>query len=455
MSYLQNCKMAYLYRYFFWISLVLLWETESYAQSFYGKGGRLSDYGGAVKADTFTIVVEKLPVRSGTDFGLSKVCFDITHARISDLKVEIVTPSGKSIWLSNRNGRDEGQNYTSTCFRSNGFSGHINQAKAPFDGEYIPDGRFEFLNTGENPNGVWKLLITDLRREVKGALNYFTLEFSKNPMPTIGYRPCDFATIEGCSCGPNKDECELLPDLVILEKFTQTQIKEYSKNDPYYSGQLRFAAAIANIGQGPLEILGKNEWTCGGKPASMSAKCADGSFARQQIYQRVYSKKDGKLAFRDLKSGTNYFDDQPGHNHFHVDDWVEFRLVKKMKLASGKYKKQLVARSRKVSYCLFDSGICNTNDSLCLCNKIAYGNDNLDNYGLGGYSECKAEKQGISVGGYDMYGLMYEGQYIQLPKGLKNGLYFLEIEIDPTKKYKEQSRKNNLFSMPVTIRLQE
>lgn len=63
-------------------------------------------------------------------------------------------------------------------------------------------------------------------------------------------------------------------------------------------------------------------------------------------------------------------------------------------------------------------------------------------------------KQGITVGGYDYYGLMYEGQFLQLPKDLKNGDYILEIEIDPQMKYHESNRKNNIFSMPIKIQKQ-
>ena len=62
--------------------------------------------------------------------------------------------------------------------------------------------------------------------------------------------------------------------------------------------------------------------------------------------------------------------------------------------------------------------------------------------------------QGIAVGGYDYYGMMYEGQFLQLPKGLKNGKYILEIEVDPAQTYKESNKTNNVFSMPITLRNQ-
>ena len=79
----------------------------------------------------------------------------------------------------------------------------------------------------------------------------------------------------------------------------------------------------------------------------------------------------------------------------------------------------------------------------------------MPNYGLGNYSSCNTEKQGITVGGYDTYGLMYEGQYLQLPKGLKSGEYLLEIEIDPDHKYIESNKKNNTFQMKVNIQKQQ
>ena len=79
----------------------------------------------------------------------------------------------------------------------------------------------------------------------------------------------------------------------------------------------------------------------------------------------------------------------------------------------------------------------------------------MSNFSLGNYFACSLQKQGISVGGYDYYGMMYEGQYLQLPKGLKNGEYWLEIEIDPDHKYVESDKSNNTFRMKVNIQKQQ
>lgn len=413
------------------------------------QGGPIHDFNGVVKADSFPIKVQGLPNVANIAFGISKICLNIYHTRVSDLKVELVNPAGISIWLTNRNGRDDGQHYASTCFRSNGFSGYIHQGKAPFEGEYIPDGRLTFLNDGSNPNGTWYLLITDLKAGQRGNLNFVTLEFSSDPTPNTDTSPCSFEEPGGCLCADKS--CDLLPDLIILPQFTKNQIREYPKDDRNYPGQLRFAATIANVGDGPLETWGKHEWICQGKPVDSTLTCPDGSYARQRIYQRLYRKTGNTLTYIDREAGTNYYDNKPGHNHYHVDDWVEFRLVKLTPRPSQPPLRQLIAKGRKVSYCLFDSGICNNADSLCTCNGRIYGEKNLINYGLGNYSECKAQKQGISVGGYDTYGMMYEGQFIQLPQNLPSGEYHLEIEIDPLGRIQEQDKSNNIYSIPITL----
>jgi hypothetical protein len=125
------------------------------------------------------------------------------------------------------------------------------------------------------------------------------------------------------------------------------------------------------------------------------------------------------------------------------------RLVK---IINGKRK--IMSKGSKVSYCLFTTGMLYEKDKGSIINKKQYGSS-MSNYGLGNYNSCALLQQGITVGGYDYYGLNYEGQYLQLPKGFKNGNYILEIEIDPNNVYKESNKKNNTFSMPITISKQE
>ncbi len=446
-----------LVKFYLMVILFLSMTVFTFAQSFYGTGGAIHDFKGGFKIDSFPIKVSGLKSKIDNNFGIAKICFTILHPKVSDLKIELLSPDGTSIWLTNRNGKDRGRHYTNTCFRSNGFSGYVHQAGAPFTGEYIPDGRMTFLNNGQDPNGTWYLMIQDLRTGERGALNFVTLEFSENPTPNTDVSPCSMEDGTACKCADGSEGCELLPDLIILPRLTLDQVKEYPWNDPYYPGQLRLAASIANIGEGPMEAFGNNKWYCGGEEVKDSTViCNDETHPRQQIHQRVYKKNGNKIEWQDRIAGTNYFDDKPGHNHYHVDDWVEFRVVKEIKDKKGKVvKRQLVSKGSKVSYCLFDSGICNNGDSLCVLNGKTYGDKNLVNYGLGNYMDCKSLKQGISVGGYDTYGMMYEGQSVSLPKGLKSGDYILEVEVDPTGIYKEKDKSNNTFKMPIHISKQE
>ncbi|WP_461131093.1 proprotein convertase P-domain-containing protein [Spirosoma aerophilum] len=437
------------------LALWLLSSSSGYAQRFFAQGGAITEYSGIHRIDSFPIVVRGLSTIASDSIGITKVCLDIFHPRVSDLKVQLLSPDGTSIWLTNRNGGDVGRHYRNTCFRQNGFSGYIHEAKAPFEGEFTPDGRFSFLHNGQNPNGIWYLLIEDLKAGEAGALNYVQLEFDKLPSNSRNTEPCAFESAAGCGCPDGRRQCELLPDLIILPRFTQTQIKEYARNDPNYPGQLRFAVSIANIGDGPMETLGKREWFCNGHLVDSALKCPDGSYARQKLYQRIYRKAGDTLTWTDRTAGTNYYDSKPGHDHYHVDDWVEFRLVKLTPAKDGKTKRTLISKGRKVSFCLFDSGICQSRDSLCAYRNQVYGEKTLINYGMGNYTDCKAQKQGISVGGYDTYGMLYEGQFINLPKGLASGTYQFEVEIDPGRIYREKDRTNNLFTMLVTIAHQQ
>ena len=418
-------------------------------QSFTAKGKPLYDYYGYYFRQEFEIEVTGLPNNADENFGLEAAIITLHHNRVSDLKITLEEPKGSSIWLTNRNGKENGANYINTKFSQYGKSGLISASRAPFTGDFRPDGQMEFLNHSQNPNGKWKLYIEDLNAGEVGFLDSIKLIFGNKPAKTTIIKKCAFENIGLCNCPNGKQNCELLPDLVIVPFFTKDQVKEYAWNDKMYPGQLRLAATIANIGYGPMEIKGTKEWFCGNQKVDSSETCPNGKMSRLKVKQRVYSKTGDSLTYKENDAGTMYFENMPGHNHFHVDDWVEFRLIKKIK-----NKNVIVAKGQKVSYCLFTTGIFLNTDSLSKINGKIYG-ENMPNYGLGNYPTCNFDKQGISVGGYDTYGMLYEGQYLKLPKGLKSGAYTLEIEIDPHHWYRESNKANNTFSMKVNINKQQ
>lgn len=409
--------------------LFLIGCLSASAQTFTTKGTALYDYYGYYFRQEFNIEVSGLTAVADSSFGLASVLLNLHHERVSDLKITLESPDGASIWLSNRNGKDSGAHYINTKFSQFGSSGLISAARAPFTGDYRPDGQLEFLNHGQNPNGTWKLYIEDLKKDFSGDLDSIQLLFSHQPAKAIIRKKCDFENIGLCDCPDGAENCDLLPDLVIIPFFTENQIQEYAWNDPLYPRQLRLAATIANIGYGPMEIKGAKAEKEG----------------RLAVNQRIYNRKNGELAYQDFPAGTMYFENKPGHNHYHVDDWVEFRLVKIINK-----KRTVITKGSKVSYCLFTTGIIYQHDQFSTINGKKYG-ENMPNYGLGYYPSCNFDKQGISVGGYDTYGMLYEGQYLELPENLKSGDYTLEIEIDPHHWYRERNKKNNIFSMKVHI----
>lgn len=424
-------------RHFFWVSVYLFLSIfisqKISAQVFTSRNIELHDFYNEFFQQEIPIEVFGLPTRIDENFGIESVEITLHHNRTSDLKIQLQAPDGTTSWITNRNGGLDGKNYIKSKFSFFGKNGRINAAKNPFTGEYIPDGQFNYFNNLQNPNGTWKLLVEDLKIGEKGILDEVKITFGNHPAFLKKREICSFDTPQFCK--NNGKSTELLPDLIIVPFFSKTQFQEFGKDDAQYPSQLKISVAIGNIGLGPMEVF----------PESLESFTNDDGKKRLQLLQKVYSIENNKFTSENKKSGTIYFEEMPGHQHYHVDDWIEMRLVKNI---NGK--RQIMCKGSKVSYCLFTNGMLFENDETSIINKKQYGS-NLINYGLGDYPSCDLMKQGITVGGYDYYGLMYEGQFLQLPKDLKNGDYILEIEIDPQMKYHESNIKNNTFSMPIKI----
>ena len=210
---------------------ILFFCFSGFSQEFYTSGKKISDFKGGFQIDTIPIKVHGLRSKIDTSYGLVKVCLNIEHPRVSDLKIELLAPDGSLIWLTNRNGGEKGSNYLNTCFRSNGFNGYIHQANAPFIGEFVPDGRMLFINNGQNPNGNWSILVQDLKEGLTGIVHYVKFEFGDKPMPNSDKGGCSTEHPEFCHCANNLNNCQLLPDLVVLPKFTDDQIQEFPQKE--------------------------------------------------------------------------------------------------------------------------------------------------------------------------------------------------------------------------------
>lgn len=118
----------------------------------------------------------------------------ITHTYDGDLQIQLISPSGNAINLSNRRG-GSGDNFNNTIFTGSAALS-ISQGAAPFAGSYRPDGPFSSL-TG-NANGTWTLKVMDLANTDIGTLNYWTLKLNDVVPTTLSYNwtslPAGFAS---------------------------------------------------------------------------------------------------------------------------------------------------------------------------------------------------------------------------------------------------------------------
>ena len=115
-------------------------------------------------------------------FGFETLCLDISHSWVSDLDISLRAPDGTEVELSTDNG-GSGDDYTGTCFNMSGVDGNITAATAPFTGTYVPEGNLGTFNNGQDPNGVWTLIICDDASGDTGTLNSWEITFGNNPAP--------------------------------------------------------------------------------------------------------------------------------------------------------------------------------------------------------------------------------------------------------------------------------
>jgi subtilisin-like proprotein convertase family protein len=103
-------------------------------------------------------ITNDIVVSSGGTVQRAMVTLSITHPFDSDLDISVESPQGTMIVLSNDNGADLAD-YTGTIFDDN-CQTSIVDGIPPFTGCFIPQESLATFN-GTNPNGTWKLHVTD------------------------------------------------------------------------------------------------------------------------------------------------------------------------------------------------------------------------------------------------------------------------------------------------------
>jgi hypothetical protein len=173
---------------------------------------------------------------------------------------------------------------------------------------------------------------------------------------------------------------------------------------------LRFSAIIVNVGEGPLELR------------SRRANRRSGWSTRQVIYDDA----GGSRAVATSSVRLVYAGD--GHDHWHVKDLEEYRLVPLGSAGGGRI-------GQKVGFCFFD----NYDYDLWLPDAPE---DPVYGHRACGTRNSVGLRTGLSVGWGDIYHRSLPGQFIDIT-GLPEGAYRLWATADQADVFLEGSDANN------------
>ncbi len=414
------------------------------AQTFNGTGGSIPDFNG-ISPDPayFSCVVSGLPstIDSAT-FGLERICLNITHHYDQDLEIKLMSPDSFVVLLSYRNGGVGQINYTSTCFRGHSANGLITNGQNPFTGEFDPEGDLFLFNNGRNPNGTWRLVVTDLSAGDSGSVTTFDLTFGNSPSPHTS-APCSTTDVTSCRCPDGTQDCDLLPDMIASAAALLNGTYEFADT-------LFVDNSTPNIGWGPLEIHGIDSCFCDTVPVPCSTTlCPLTNLPpKQLVMQTIYHKSNGTVTQWQRHAGTMSY--HPTHFHTHLDQWAVY-TVRRPVFGLDPPDWPIIGESSKQSYCLINIGFCAINGNGYCADSAGnpLGRQNIANYGMGAVSGCGID-QGIYVGNYDVYDEHTPGNWIHLDS-LCNGAYYLVSITDPNNWILESNDHNNWASVPLTL----
>jgi hypothetical protein len=412
----------------------------SKAQTFSWSGYSSIDHG---VNDTILIPVSGLPDSITSNFGISKVCFDIYHPSKTSLLILVVAPDGHSVLLVEGHGMLQ-ESFIGTCVGMDGVPFEL--GNPPYSGTFLPSGDISTLNNGQNPNGNWMLIVNNHHSDDTGSVRFSGITFTNNP-PAGNGLGTDTSSVgpfvwPGLVCPGGASSCDLLPDMTasalnILQGHTETP------------GKLEISNATPNIGYGPMEIYGKDSCFCNGVPSPCNVACPNGEDLQHLVRQRIYRKRPGTdtLDYYDRDAGAMTF--HPQHGHLHVDNWGSFTLRTATNDPDAR-NWPIVGTSVKQSYCLVNLGSCSGRPGECVDNN---GNTLLTvpNNGFGFVTGCGL-KQGIYPGLLDIYSQSLNEPIIL--DNICNGTYYLVSITDPENKFLESDENNNWVAVPITLTMQ-
>jgi len=425
-----------------------LFAQDNYTEP--GGSGPIPDFPG----DTcFKINLSQLwPATLDSIYGIQELCLNITHPDPTELDIYLESPDGVSVEISTDNGN--GPNMFGTCFNMDSSSPAVDGFGSTFFNVALqPEQPLGLLNNGQTAPGLWQMCITDDTAGNTGQLTGWSVNFGYNPAEPIGtIQPvCNTSITVGCECQGGATSCFLLPDIIIAERIMEEEYVE-----PASGGVLKVTNATSNIGYGPIEFHGTNEWLCAdGSVGVVSEPCADGEYPQQLINQRIYRKLvDENIGYNDVPAGVMQYHAEEGHDHPHIDNWcINTLRIKGPSPNPSDW--PIIGTGQKVSFCVENSIQCFSYNYLCEYADSVGDINTMPNAWMGQNYTCNSNPQGVAVGWSDVYGANLSGQEIYFSDNLCNGKYYIVAEFDPDSVFQELNKSNNVTAVPVFLENQE
>ncbi len=157
-------------------SLINTFTFFSLSQTFVGGTGLILDNQTVEIPVSVTLSQQQI---NTTSFGLETVCLNLVHTYLADLTIKIKAPDGTIKLLSSAIGGGD-DDMVNTCYNQSA-SIPITSGVAPFTGTFKPMGQMGAVNNGQNPNGIWKLIVTDDFFADEGSVQNWSITFGNSP----------------------------------------------------------------------------------------------------------------------------------------------------------------------------------------------------------------------------------------------------------------------------------
>lgn len=197
---------------------------------------------------------------------------------------------------------------------------------------------------------------------------------------------------------------------------------------------LRSLPAWSIAAEGDYVVFAATVWNAGSSPLLVDGYRRKGADI-MDAFQYVVDAEGKQLGYQNV--GSMQWDPREEHHHWHFKDFARYSLV-------DKNKRQLYV-SKKEAFCL-----ANTDAVDYTVEGADWRPYNTDLSTACGERNSLAVREVLSAGSGDTYEQFRPGQSLSL-KGRPNGVYYIKVEANPTRRLKETDVTNNVSYRKIVV----